>query len=117
MKLQEALPQVCSASTEHTVTLTGMTDIESKQTALVDIVHSLREYVTDQDASIRSKAVSYLCHVVAALPPAFLNRQQILVLCQFLCDRIEDDGAVTGLLILQGLDRYNKEMAIMTFRA
>ena len=80
-------------------------------------MQSLQEYINDENASIRSKAVNYLSQVVTILSPEFLTRQQILVLCQFLCDRIEDEGAVTGLLKLQSLSRYNKDMAIMTLRA
>ena len=84
---------------------------------LIDVVQSLGEYINEEDATIRSKAVNYLSTVTAALPPTFLTRQQIQVLCQFLCDRIEDGGAVRGLSKLQGLSRFNKEMATMTFRA
>ncbi|SLM40704.1 MMS19, C-terminal [Lasallia pustulata] len=93
------------------------TKLETKQVTLIDVVQSLGEYINEEDASIRSKAVNYLSTVIAALPPTFLTRQQIQVLCQFLCDRIEDGGAVRGLSKLQGLSRFNKEMATMTFRA
>ena len=84
---------------------------------LIEIVQSLGEYINDEDATIRSKAVHYLSIVIGDLSPTFLSRQQIQVLCQFLCDRIEDDGAVGGLGKLQNLRRFNEEMAIMTFRA
>ncbi|KAL8671624.1 MAG: hypothetical protein Q9168_003875 [Polycauliona sp. 1 TL-2023] len=91
--------------------------LESKTKSLIDVVQSLGEYINDEDASIRSKAVTYLAQVIGALPSTTLSRQQVQVLCQFLCDRIEDGGAVGGLRKLQGLGRFNKEMAIMTFRA
>ena len=84
---------------------------------LIDVVQSLGEYINVEDATIRSKAVNFLSHVIGALQPTFLSRQQIQVLCQFLCDRIEDGGAVGGLTKLQELGRFNKEMAIMTLRA
>ncbi|KAL8849891.1 MAG: hypothetical protein Q9221_005157 [Calogaya cf. arnoldii] len=89
----------------------------SKTKSLIDIVQSLGEYINDEHASIRSKAVTYLSQVISALPNTTLSRQQVQVLCQFLCDRIEDGGAVEGLRKLQSLGRFNKEMAIMTFRA
>ncbi|KAI9731957.1 MAG: hypothetical protein M1834_004408 [Cirrosporium novae-zelandiae] len=91
--------------------------LESKETSLIDVVQSLGEYINEQDVTIRSKAVSYLAAVIAALPPRFLNRQQIQVLCQFFCDRIEDGGALGGLLGLQALDRFNEDMAVMIVRA
>ncbi|KAI4099933.1 MAG: hypothetical protein LQ339_005722 [Xanthoria mediterranea] len=89
----------------------------SKTKSLIDVVQSLGEYINDEDVSIRSKAVNYLSQVISALPNTTLSRQQVQVLCQFLCDRIEDGGAVGGLRKLQSLGRFNREMAIMTFRA
>lgn len=94
-----------------------MTGLVSKTKSLIDVVQSLGEYINDEDASIRSKAVNYLSQVISALPNTTLSRQQVQVLCQFLCDRIEDGGAVGGLRKLQSLGRFNMEMAIMTFRA
>ena len=74
--------------------------------------------MTDEDATIRSKALSYLAAVVAALPLTYLSRQQIQVLCQFLCDRLDDGTpAVAGLIRLQEMGRFNSETAVMTIRA
>ncbi|KAL8860114.1 MAG: hypothetical protein Q9178_003378 [Gyalolechia marmorata] len=92
-------------------------NLVSKSKSLIDVVQSLGEYINDDDASIRSKAVTYLSQVISALPDTTLSRQQIQVLCQFLCNRIEDGGAVAGLRSLQGLRRFNQDMAVMTFRA
>lgn len=97
--------------------LTQMLELQSKQITLIDVVQSLGEYVTDEDATIRSKAVRYLSEVIGAVPPNFLSRQQVQVLCQFLCDRVEDGGAVLGLSKLQSLPKFTSEMAVMTFRA
>ncbi|MCJ1246191.1 hypothetical protein MMC30_003396 [Trapelia coarctata] len=91
--------------------------LEKKEVTLINIVQSLGEYINDEDDTIRSKAVGFLSQVIGALQPTFLSRQQIQVLCQFLCDRIEDGGAVGGLTKLQELRRFNKEMTIMTLRA
>jgi len=91
--------------------------LESKESTLIDVVQSLGEYINDEDATIRSRAIDYLSQVIGHLSTAFLSRQQIQVLCQFLCDRIEDGGAVGGLRKLAALERFNKEMASLTFRA
>ncbi|PYH97814.1 hypothetical protein BO71DRAFT_372404 [Aspergillus ellipticus CBS 707.79] len=86
-------------------------DVESKKTSLIEVVQSLGEYINDEDAILRGKAVSYLTAVIRALPPKFLSRQQIQVLTTFFSDRIEDGGAVAGLETLQKLDRFNKALA------
>lgn len=78
---------------------------------------SLGEYINDEDASIRGKAVSYLTAVIIALPETYLSRQQIQVLAAFFCARIEDSGAITGLRTLHGMERFDKSMAQDTFRA
>jgi len=91
--------------------------LESKQVSLIDIVQSLGEYINDEDATVRAKAVQYLSSVIGAVPSNFLTIQQVQVLCQFLCDRIEDGGAVGGLRKLSSLRRFNREMAKMTTRA
>jgi DNA repair/transcription protein MET18/MMS19 len=112
-------PQVSNilTSSQHVERANQTTELERKEASLIDIVQSLGEYINDEDAVIRSKAVNFLSQVIGALQPSFLTRQQIQVLCQFLCDRIEDGGAVGGLTKLQELQRFNKEMAIMTLRA
>ncbi|KAL8943961.1 MAG: hypothetical protein Q9211_000779 [Gyalolechia sp. 1 TL-2023] len=92
-------------------------NLETKKTSLLDVVQSLGEYINDEDSTIRSKAVTYLSHIVIAMPDGILSRQQVQVLCQFLCDRIEDGGAISGLKKLQTSARFNNEMAVMTFRA
>lgn len=92
--------------------------LETRQTNLITVVQSLGEYINDDDAKIRGSAVSYLTAVLSALNPKFLSRQQIQVLCQFYCDRIEDGpGALDGLIKLQGLDRFNNEMVQLIARA
>ena len=92
-------------------------ELEAKSTSLIDIIQSLGEYINDEDTTVRSKAVHYLSDVIAALSPDFLSLQQVQVLSQFLCDRIEDGGAINGLRTLSTLRRFNDEMAVMTFRA
>jgi DNA repair/transcription protein MET18/MMS19 len=84
---------------------------------LIGVIESLREYINDEEPAVRAKAVTYLAHLIEALPTKFLSRQQIQVLCQFLCDRIDDDGATMGLERLVCLPRFHVELAVTTFRA
>ena len=92
-------------------------ELESRESSLIDVVQSLGEYINDEDATVRAKVVQYLSSVIGAIPSNFLAIQQVHVLCQFLCDRIGDGGAVRGLRKLSSLRRFNKEMAKMTIRA
>jgi DNA repair/transcription protein MET18/MMS19 len=84
---------------------------------LIEVVQSLGEYINDEDGKIRDRAVSYLTAIVSSLPPTFLTRQQIDVLCDFLCARIEDGGAIEGLSKLQSLDRFTNNMAQTVVKA
>jgi DNA repair/transcription protein MET18/MMS19 len=92
-------------------------ELESKKTTLIEVVQSLGEYINEEDATIRARTIAYLSEIIGQLSPTFLSRQQTQILCQFLCARIEDGGAVGGLRKLQGLGRFNTELAVTTFRA
>lgn len=92
-------------------------ELQSRERTLLDVVQSLGEYINDEDSRLRGRAVSYLTAVLSALPSKFLSRQQIDVLCHFFCDRIEDGGAIEGLVQLQSLERFTNEMAQMVVRA
>jgi DNA repair/transcription protein MET18/MMS19 len=92
-------------------------ELQNRQTTLIDVVKSLGEYINDGDEKSRSKAISYLTAVLSDLPPNYLTRQQIQVLCQFYCDRIEDGGAIEGLSKLQSLERFTNDMAQVVVRA
>lgn len=91
--------------------------MEGKRSTLIDVVQSLGEYISDEDPILRGKAVSYLAAVIKSLSPKFLSRQQVEVLTTFFCDRIQDGGAITGLITLQKLDRFSRDMAQATSRA
>nr|KMM69794.1 hypothetical protein CPAG_06108 [Coccidioides posadasii RMSCC 3488] len=88
----------------------------TKQATLIGVVQSLGEYINDEDSIIRGKAVSYLTAVIRALPSNFLSRQQIQVLATFYCERIEDEGAISGLKSLQSLNRLDKNIAQLIAR-
>ena len=102
---------------QHGQTLISFAELQSRRTTLIEVVQSLGEYINDEDEKTRSKAISYLSAVLAGLPENYLTRQQIQVLCQFFCDRIEDGGAIEGLLKLQRLERFNNDMAQTIVRA
>jgi DNA repair/transcription protein MET18/MMS19 len=91
--------------------LTLPSELQARQITLLEVVQSVGEYINDEDEKIRARAVSFLTAVLSALPNQYLSRQQIQVLCQFFCDRIEDGGALDGLSRLQSSDRFTKEMA------
>ncbi|KAK5401553.1 hypothetical protein LTR79_002072 [Exophiala xenobiotica] len=113
---QEAAEIAKSAAHRSAQILTGK-ELENRHTTLIEVVQSLGEYINDEDEKIRARAVSYLVAIISFLPPKFLSRQQVQVLCQFLGDRIEDGGAVDGLSKLQSLDRFTSEMAHTVVRA
>jgi DNA repair/transcription protein MET18/MMS19 len=94
-----------------------ITELQNRRTTLIEVVQSLGEYINDEDEKIRSKAISYLTAVLSSLPENYLTRQQIQVLCQFFCDRIEDGGATEGLSKLQSLERFNNDLAQIVVRA
>lgn len=101
----------------HTPLLILSAGLQTKTITLIGVVQSLGEWINDEDPKVRGKSVSYLTAVLAALPPKYLSRQQIQVLCHFFCDRIQDGGAIEGLISLSGLQRLNNEMVQITGRA
>ena len=106
------LPELCSLLTKQ-----ASTGLQINEVSLIAVVQSLGQYINDEDDKIRGRAVSYLTSILEALPPKHLSRQQIQVLCQFFCDRIEDAGAIDGLSRLQSLERFNNDMAQTAVRA
>ena len=92
-------------------------ELERKQVNFVEFIESLAEYLKSEDVIVRSKALHYLSRVLAYLPSNFLSRQQTLVMTEFLCDRIHDGGAVSGLQVLLGMPRFNGTFAVMTVQA
>ena len=104
----------CSA---NTLLRLSFAELQKRQTTLIDVVQSLGDYINDEDEKVRSRAISYLTAILSGLPQNYLTRQQIQVLCQFFCERIEDGGAIEGLSNLQSLERFNSDMAQTVVRA
>ncbi|KAI9652551.1 MAG: hypothetical protein M1829_001511 [Trizodia sp. TS-e1964] len=79
--------------------------LERKEMRLIDLIESLGEYLTDEDTTVRSKAIQYLSAVLPRLSHKFLSKQQASILCQFLCNRLEDESGLKetaqGLVALQ----------------
>ena len=94
-----------------------LAELETRQITLIEVVQSLGEYINDEDAKIRARAINYLTAVISSLPITYLTRQQIQVLCDFLCARVEDGGATDGLSKLQALSRFTKDMAQTAMKA
>lgn len=116
MRLPEALPKVLLVPTAWGIYL-QIIELEKRETTLIEVVQSLGEYINDEDGKIRDRAVSYLTAIISTVPPTFLTRQQIDVLCDFLCARIEDAAAIEGLSKLQSLDRFTNIMTQTVVKA
>ncbi|KAI9808999.1 MAG: hypothetical protein M1825_002288 [Sarcosagium campestre] len=90
--------------------------IQTQELKLLDVVQSLGEYLTDDDATIRARSVAYFAAVLGALDPKYLSKQQISVTVQFFCDRIQDATglreAAEGLAAVQSSFRFSSEHAI-----
>jgi DNA repair/transcription protein MET18/MMS19 len=108
---------VCAFSPHGSSWTYSAAELESRQTSLIEVVQSLGEYINNEDEKIRARAVSYLTAIISALSPTFLTRQQAQVICEFLCARIEDGGAIEGLSKLQASSRFTKDMAQTVVKA
>ena len=113
---QDTAKGICGQPTRSSKTYESVA-LESKQSTLVDIVQSLSDYINDNDATVRSRTMQYLSQVIGHLHAAFLSRQQIQILCEFFCNRIEDGGAIEGLRRLATLEKFSRDMVGLTFRA
>ncbi|RPA91136.1 ARM repeat-containing protein [Choiromyces venosus 120613-1] len=95
--------------------------IQDKELKLLDLVQSLGGYLTDDDKTTRAKAIGYLSSVLGYLDPKALSRQQVAVIAQFLCDRLEDETGLKetsrGLFALQKSSRFGKEEATLVSSA
>ncbi|KAG0131695.1 putative DNA repair/transcription protein [Tuber indicum] len=95
--------------------------IQDKELKLLDLVQSLGEYLTDDDKTTRAKAIGYLSSVLGYLDPKTLSRQQVTVIAQFLCDRLEDETGLRetsqGLFALQKSSRFGREEATLVSSA
>ncbi|KAF3928046.1 hypothetical protein AA313_de0201859 [Arthrobotrys entomopaga] len=91
--------------------------LENKELILLGLTKSLREYLTNDDRTIRAKAIGFYAAVLAALPPSLLSPAQVSVITQFLCDRLEDESGLReisqGLIAVTSMTRFQPEDAVM----
>lgn len=78
--------------------------VESRDLKFLEVIQQLGEHLTNDDITIRAKAIAYLGAVLENLSPKTLTRTQIPFVREFLCDRLEDEtgvketsGALTAL--------------------
>ncbi|KAI5804937.1 RNAPII transcription regulator C-terminal-domain-containing protein [Geopyxis carbonaria] len=95
--------------------------IENKELKFLEIVQSLREYLTDDDTTVRAKAIGYLSAVLAELGSRSFTRQQVPVVAQFMCDRLEDETGLgetsSGLTALAKMHHFGKDEATQVMTA
>ena len=88
--------------------------LQSSNLSLIDIVTGLGEYLTDPDATVRSRSTRLLSSVIAALDASFLSKQQVEVMTRFFCDRLDDDVCLTesinALTSLAMSNSFTKEL-------
>ncbi|KAJ6257724.1 hypothetical protein Dda_7512 [Drechslerella dactyloides] len=95
--------------------------LENKELILLSLTKSLGEYLTNDDRTIRAKAIGFYAAVLTALPPTLLSPAQVSVITQFLCDRLEDEAGLKevtqGLFAVYGMARFQPEDAQMIVRS
>ncbi|KAK9467232.1 Dos2-interacting transcription regulator of RNA-Pol-II-domain-containing protein [Lipomyces arxii] len=94
------------SSPEEAVSIakTISTDIELDNVKLIELIEVLGRYLTDEDTSIRIKALNCISVVLSGLSTSKLNSRQITMLSEFFGDRLEDEECLMeccgGLLAL-----------------
>ncbi len=95
--------------------------IELKKLKLLDFVQSLGDYLTDTDASLRSRATHLLQEVLSKISTKALSAQQVEVMIQFFADRLSDDVCLfDGIVAINSLAKmtlFTDEDAIKTCAA
>lgn len=95
--------------------------IELQKHTLLDLVSNLGDYLVESDATLRSKAMQLLQHVLSTVPIDNLSGQHITVMTQFFCDRLSDDvclsQSLAALISISKMNRFAEEDAQKTVRA
>ena len=94
-----------------------LAEIVADEVTLFQVVQALGEYINDDDPATRGKATGYFSEVISRLAPNSLSAKHAQVVCTFLCSRMEDRDAITGIMALQQQRVFSSEMAVMTLRA
>ncbi|KAF9984837.1 hypothetical protein BGZ75_003593 [Mortierella antarctica] len=85
-------------------------DVGTNPAKLLMLVQGLGEYLTSDEAFVRSKATALLSTTLATLDQSKVNSSAVTVLVEFFCDRLTDQACVPellkGLLALSKFDKF-----------
>ncbi|KAG9326737.1 hypothetical protein KVV02_008627 [Mortierella alpina] len=85
-------------------------DVGTNPAKLLMLVQGLGEYLTSDEAFVRSKATALLSTTLATLDQSKVNVSAVTVLVEFFCDRLTDQACVPellkGLLALSKFDKF-----------
>ncbi|KAF9389130.1 hypothetical protein CPC16_006044 [Podila verticillata] len=85
-------------------------DVGTNPAKLLQLVQGLGEYLTSDEAFVRSKATALLSTTLATLDQSKVNASAVNVLVEFYCDRLTDQACVPellkGLLALSKFDKF-----------
>ncbi|GJJ69980.1 DNA repair/transcription protein MET18/MMS19 [Entomortierella parvispora] len=85
-------------------------DVGTNPAKLLMLVQGLGEYLTSDEAFVRSKATALLSTTLATLDQSKINASAVTVLVEFFCDRLTDQACVPellkGLLALSTFDKF-----------
>ncbi|KAG0242236.1 RNAPII transcription regulator C-terminal-domain-containing protein [Mortierella sp. GBAus27b] len=96
-------------------------DVGSNPTKLLSLVQGLGEYLTSDEAFVRSKATSLLSTTLATLDQSKISANAVTVLVEFYCDRLTDQACVPellkGLLALSKFDKFTGPDCVRAVKA
>ncbi|KAF9182984.1 hypothetical protein BGZ51_004321 [Haplosporangium sp. Z 767] len=96
-------------------------DVGTNPTKLLMLVQGLGEYLTSDEAFVRSKATALLSTTLATLDQSKVNASAVSVLVEFYCDRLTDQACVPellkGLLALSKFDKFTGVDCIKVVKA
>ncbi|KAG0210627.1 hypothetical protein BGX28_009152 [Mortierella sp. GBA30] len=96
-------------------------DVGTNPTKLLMLVQGLGEYLTSDEAFVRSKATALLSTTLGTLDQSKVNASAVTVLVEFYCDRLTDQACVPellkGLLALTKFDKFTGVDCIKAVKA
>ncbi|KAG0260460.1 hypothetical protein DFQ27_003517 [Actinomortierella ambigua] len=96
-------------------------DVGTSPMKLLLLVQGLGEYLTSEEAFVRSKATALLSTTLATLDQSKVNANAVGVLVDFYCDRLTDQACVPellkGLLALSKYDKFTGDDCIKACKA
>ncbi|KAF9438990.1 hypothetical protein BGZ76_001885 [Entomortierella beljakovae] len=96
-------------------------DVGTNPAKLLSLVQGLGEYLTSDEAFVRSKATALLSTTLATLDQSKVNVNAVNVLVEFYCDRLTDQACVPellkGLLALSKFDKFSGADCVKAVKA